>query len=127
MYSLLAIIAIVVILFFTIYLLIVFDKRKSRAFTNGTWIDRDGNLLVMKLNKNKILLSFGVNTTGDEYELTEKQYSFKCSKFPFSSKYNIKVSNGIKISIGMIDGIAMVYDGDKKIGKFAKNNLIAFD
>lgn len=127
MYYIIAFIIFCILLFFVFTSLIIFDNIKCRKFTNGTWIDRDGNLLVMKLGKRKILLSFGINTESDQYELTEKEYTYHCMKIPFVSTYKIKVSNGIHISINIISGIATVYDKNKKIGKFAKNNLIAFD
>ena len=124
MYSIFVVIVIMIIIFFAHMVFIMIDKSKAKAFTNGTWIDRDGNLLVMKINKNKILISFGVNTENDEYELTEKEYSFRCIKLPLSYNYSIKVNNGIKIAIDIVSGTATVYDKKKKIGKFAKNNLI---
>lgn len=127
MYLIIILVVFYILLFFVFASIIIFDIVKCRKFTNGTWIDRDGNLLVMKLGPRKILLSFGVNTENDEYELTEKEYTYHCMKIPFSSTYKIKVSNGIHISINTISGIATVYNKKKKIGKFAKNNLITFD
>lgn len=127
MYCSIAFVLFSILLFFILMSLIMIDLSRSKKFTNGTWIDRDGNLLVMKLQKRKILLSFGVNTENDEYELTEKEYSYICTKIPFSSTYKIRVSNGVCVSINIVSGIATVYDKKKKIGKFAKNNLITFD
>jgi hypothetical protein len=49
------------------------------------------------------------------------------TRIPFMTGYKIKVNNGLVIDINYTTGIATVYDKKKKIGKFAKNNLIAFN
>lgn len=123
-FILFTIIAITIIVFIG---LIILDRSRCKQFINGTWIDRDGNLLIMKISGSKILISFGVNTENDEYELSEKEYKYSLSRIMLSRCYKIKVSNGISISIDYISGVATVYNKKKKIGKFAKNNLIAFD
>lgn len=127
MYICIVLIVIIVLLFFTLCLAVIADRKNAKLFTDGTWIDRDGNLLVMKLKDNKITLSFGVNTNGDEYELTEKKYSYSYIRLPFSSTYKIKVNNGVTVNIDINSGSATVYNKKKKVGRFAKNNLLLFD
>lgn len=121
---------VVIVIIMTIFLLIgiiILDRRRCKQFSNGTWIDRDGNILIMKIEKNRMLLSFGVNVEDDKYELSEKEYKYGLSRVPLCTKYIIKIENGISINVNYISGIATVYDKKKKIGKFAKNNLIAFN
>jgi hypothetical protein len=122
-----AIIVTLIVLIIFLFLTIVFiDRKRCKQFSNGTWIDRDGNLLILKIDKGKMLLSFGINE-GEEYELSEKEYSYGLNRIPLSSTYKIKVNNGLLIDINYVTGIATVYDKKKKIGKFAKNNLIAIN
>jgi hypothetical protein len=46
---------------------------------------------------------------------------------PFTSSYTIKTNKDMVIKINIIRGIATVYKKDKKIGNFAKNNLLLID
>jgi mRNA-degrading endonuclease RelE of RelBE toxin-antitoxin system len=118
---------IIIVLFVVLLLgIIIIDRKRCKQFSNGTWIDRDGNLLILKISNNKILVSFGVNVENDEYELSEKEYKYSLSRVPLSTSYKLKIDN-IRVTINYVSGIATVYDGKKKIGKFAKNNLIAFN
>ena len=118
---------IIIVLFVVLLLgIIIIDRKRCKQFSNGTWIDRDGNLLILKISNNKILVSFGLNVENDEYELSEKEYKYSLSRVPLSTSYKLKIDN-IRVTINYVSGIATVYDGKKKIGKFAKNNLIAFN
>lgn len=121
-FYILFVVAVIVILLILLALYIV-CKRYSKLFSNGTWIDSDGNILVMKLDK-KIKISFGISVN-DSYELAENEYDYSISNG--WSSYTINVKNGMKINVDTVKGIATVYDKKKKIGKFAKNNLLAFD
>lgn len=118
---------IIVVLLLTLlglYIISYYSELKFvKKFSNGTWIDSGGNILIMRLDK-KIKISFGINTEDDAYELAESDYDYSMRKIWLSSEYTIKVSNGMKITIDPVGGIATVFEKNKKIGKFAKNNLL---
>jgi hypothetical protein len=98
-------------------------KKFIKRFSNGTWIDSDGNVLILKADK-KIKLSFGISKDDGTYELAENEYAYSINKKWFSSEYVIIVKNGMTITIDPVTGIATVYDKKKKVGRFAKNNLL---
>lgn len=123
---LVTVIAVLIIILLVLCCYAVYAHKKfAKKFANGTWIDNDGNVLIIRADK-KIRVTFGVNTDGDEYELNEKDYSYSVSNNLFTQKYNI-IMKDRRIEIDPIAGMATVYYKKSKVGVFAKNNLFGLD
>lgn len=122
----LTIVIVFIITIFFIILTIYTERKQAIDFSNGTWIDNDGNILVLSF-QDKLSISFGVQADDDNYEFSEKKYNYSIRRRPFSNKYKIKTNKDLNIDINIVDGIATVYKKNKKVGKFAKNNLLLMD
>lgn len=120
-------IVIVIINLIFIVLSIIAHRQFVKRYSNGTWIDNDGNVLVIDTKKRKVSISFGISSDGDEYEFSEKQYNYFLWLVPFTNSYKIKTTEDLSISVDIVKGIATVYNKNKKVGKFAKNNLLLVD
>ena len=121
MFGILFLFSIMLLLIHWTYLYIT-HKKFMKAYTNGTWVDKDASVLVMKVDGDKIKVAFGISDEED-YEFVEDSYSYSMNKKLFSSSYIVKI-NQIKLEINPITGSAMVYKKQKFIGEYVKNNML---
>lgn len=121
MYLIAFLIVVTILLFLAI---VIIHVRFYKNFANGTWIDREGNILVLETKGLKLSMSFGILNDDSTYEFSEKKYNSLFLPGLRPSRYTIVVNKKIKINIDVVKGTATVYISGKKVGKFAKNNLL---
>lgn len=115
---------VIFLLFITILYTYIANRSFIIKYSNGTWIDSEGNLLILVINKSKIKVTFGINND-DSYELSENEYKYSIAKKLYSSEYTIYLPAKTSITICPISGLAKVSNNKKIIGRFAKNNLLS--
>lgn len=95
-------ILILIIFIILAFLAIILYNRTTNnlfivKFLNGTWIDKDGNIIHISVNNKNIDLSLGSEINEKEYEFISKQYKYKISKKWMHHRYIIKLDKDMKI------------------------------
>lgn len=113
----------VVVLIFLIIAMVMYNFFVNRLFImefiNGSWMDKDGNLIVLSQTEDGLLgISFATANEAGEYEVVSDECGYSISKVWLKQEYNIGFGKKNNILVKPADKKVEFYKKGKLIGEF---------